>query len=196
MAFMYIPVCIMGYLVYGDSLRDSIIPSIQTVWIQQAINIMITVHCILTLTIVFNPLMQEVEELFHVPQRFGPKRAIVRTGIMVAVVFVAESVPTFGPLLDLVGGSTLTLTSVIMPCLFYIYLNAYKRKEEITGKPGNGPVGWRDVITFNQKPTLCICIIIMSKFFLKFIQFLIHFMWKIFSNWSYWRRMRDIFSHR
>uniref|UniRef100_A0A1I7T4M3 Aa_trans domain-containing protein n=1 Tax=Caenorhabditis tropicalis TaxID=1561998 RepID=A0A1I7T4M3_9PELO len=161
MAFMYIPVCIMGYLVYGDSLRDSIIPSIQTVWIQQAINILITVHCILTLTIVFNPLMQEVEDLFHVPQKFGIKRVLVRTGIMVAVVFVAESVPTFGPLLDLVGGSTLTLTSVILPCLFYIYLNAYKKKEEITGKPGTEPASWRDVLMYNEKPTLIICIIII-----------------------------------
>lgn len=161
MAFMYIPVCIMGFLVYGDSLRDSIIPSIQTVWIQQAINILITIHCILTLTIVFNPLMQEVEDLFHVPQKFGIKRVLVRTGIMIAVVFVAESVPTFGPLLDLVGGSTLTLTSVILPCLFYIYLNAYKRKEEITGKPGTGPATWRDVFQYNEKPTLIVCIIII-----------------------------------
>ncbi|CAI2354364.1 unnamed protein product [Caenorhabditis sp. 36 PRJEB53466] len=161
MAFMYIPVCIMGYIVYGDSLRDSIIPSIQTVWIQQAINILITVHCILTLTIVFNPLMQEVEDLFKVPQKFGVQRVLVRTGIMIAVVFVAESVPTFGPLLDLVGGSTLTLTSVILPCLFYLYLAAYKKKEEVTGKPGTEPATWRDVLKYNNKPTLYVCITII-----------------------------------
>lgn len=41
----------------------------QITGIQQAINILITVHCILTLTIVFNPLMQEVEEIAKVPQR-------------------------------------------------------------------------------------------------------------------------------
>uniref|UniRef100_A0A8R1DRT2 Aa_trans domain-containing protein n=1 Tax=Caenorhabditis japonica TaxID=281687 RepID=A0A8R1DRT2_CAEJA len=161
MAFMYIPVCIMGYLVYGDSLRDSVIPSIQTVWIQQVINILITIHCILTLTIVFNPLMQEVEDLFKVPQKFGIQRVLVRTGIMIAVVFVAESVPTFGPLLDLVGGSTLTLTSVILPCLFYLYLAAYKKKEEVTGMPGYEPATWRDVFAYNDKPTLIICITIM-----------------------------------
>ena len=49
---------------------------------------------------------------------------------MVAVVFVAESVPTFGPLLDLVGGSTITLTSVVLPCVFYLFLSAARTKEE------------------------------------------------------------------
>lgn len=84
MASMYIPVCIMGYVTYGDSIRDSIINSVQQLWIQQAINMFITLHCILSLyalsptpvncifwhfrTIVFNPIMQEAEEIFHVPQ--------------------------------------------------------------------------------------------------------------------------------
>lgn len=47
---------------------------------------------------------------------------------MVAVVFVAESVPTFGPMLDLVGGSALTLTSVVFPALFYLYLSTSEKK--------------------------------------------------------------------
>lgn len=66
---MYMPVGVFGYLTYGDSLRDSIINSLQTQWIQSSVNMLITVHCLLTLTIVFNPLNQEVEELFRVPQR-------------------------------------------------------------------------------------------------------------------------------
>lgn len=35
MACMYIPVCIMCYFTYGDSIRDSTINSLQIVWIQQ-----------------------------------------------------------------------------------------------------------------------------------------------------------------
>lgn len=40
------------------------------------------------------------------------------------VLFVAETVPNFGPLLGLIGGSTVSLTSLVFPCLFYIYLEA------------------------------------------------------------------------
>ena len=71
---MYIPVCLVGYLSYGDSLRDSVINSIQTKWIQQTINVTITLHLILSLTIVFNPLNQEVEEYFKIPLgMFAPR---------------------------------------------------------------------------------------------------------------------------
>ncbi|KAK5964634.1 Vacuolar amino acid transporter 4 [Trichostrongylus colubriformis] len=158
MGIMYGPVCIMGYLTYHDAIRDSIIPSIQTVWIQQAINILITVHCILTLTIVFNPLNQELEDLFRCPHHFGWQRALIRTGTMMAVAFVAESIPNFGPLLDLFGGSTLTLTSVILPCLFYLYLNARLEKEKYSGKKDDSPATLGEVFKYNPRATLFICV--------------------------------------
>lgn len=53
---------------------------------------------------------------------------LVRTGVLASVVFVGESVPTFGPVLDLVGGSTLTLTSLVFPCIFYVYLRTGEEK--------------------------------------------------------------------
>jgi len=53
---MYLPVSIFGYITYGGSLRESVIPSIQSFYIQQFVNVLITVHVILALTIIFNPL--------------------------------------------------------------------------------------------------------------------------------------------
>ncbi|KAF7639355.1 Aa_trans domain-containing protein [Meloidogyne graminicola] len=99
---MYTPVCIIGYLTYGDSLRESVINSLQHVWIQQIVNLMITLHLIFTIIIVNNPLNQKVEEVFNIPHEFGWKRVIIRTGMMALVLFVAETVPSFGPLLDLI----------------------------------------------------------------------------------------------
>lgn len=86
----YVPVCTVSYMTYGDSLRDSIINSLQVEWIQRAVNMLITIHCILTLTIVLNPLNQDVEEIFNVPQEFCSKRVIVRVSMMVAVVFMVN----------------------------------------------------------------------------------------------------------
>jgi hypothetical protein len=59
---------------------------------------------------------------------WGMQRFVCRTGMMVAVVFVAETVPNFGVLLDLVGGSTITLMALVFPVIFNIYLTAAKRK--------------------------------------------------------------------
>jgi hypothetical protein len=103
---------------------------------------MIAAHCMLTLTLVFNPLNQETEELFRVPQgkffrvnfkhiyflEFGIKRVWIRSGMMVAVIFVAESVPNFGPVLNLMGASTVTLTCIVFPCIFYLFLRVREEK--------------------------------------------------------------------
>lgn len=69
MATLYMPVSVLGYYTYGSSLGDSIINNLQVKWIQQAVNLLITAHCFLTLTTIFNPINQEAEELFHIPQR-------------------------------------------------------------------------------------------------------------------------------
>lgn len=49
---------------------------------------------------------------------------------MATIVFVAESFPKFDAVLDLIGGSTVTLTSIIFPCLFWLYLEASERKRK------------------------------------------------------------------
>uniref|UniRef100_A0A0N4YAV5 Aa_trans domain-containing protein n=1 Tax=Nippostrongylus brasiliensis TaxID=27835 RepID=A0A0N4YAV5_NIPBR len=140
--FIYGPIAVLGFFTYHDAIRDSILPSIQveiimkhtaTLWIQQTCNVLITIHCILTLIIVINPLNQDLEELFHCPQRFCWQRVAVRTGCMLTVVFIGESIPNFGPLLDLVGGSAQTLSSIILPALFYLFLVTGRIKEEKMG---------------------------------------------------------------
>lgn len=125
---MYLPVSVIGFLTYGDSLLDSIIPSLQEFSIQQSVNVLITLHVVLALTIVFNPLNQEWEELLNVPQEMGIQRILARSAMMVAVVIVAETVPNFGVLLDLVGGSTITLMALVFPIIFNLYLVAGRRK--------------------------------------------------------------------
>ncbi|GMT35692.1 hypothetical protein PFISCL1PPCAC_26989 [Pristionchus fissidentatus] len=123
-ACLYLPVSIAGALVYGSSLVDIVIVSIQDPWIQQIINLLITAHVFLALTIVFNPMNQDFEQIFNVPDEFTYKRIVVRAGVLLAVVCMALTIPNFGPLLDLVGASTITTMAIILPPLFSLYLNA------------------------------------------------------------------------
>lgn len=44
------------------------------------------------------------------------------------MIFIGESLPSFGSILDLVGGSTIALMSIVFPCLFYMYLSALDKK--------------------------------------------------------------------
>lgn len=157
---MYGAIATTGYFTYHDAIRDSILPSIQTQWIQQTCNILITIHCILTVTIVLNPLNQELEDVFHCPHHFCWQRVAVRSATMTAVVFVGESIPNFGPLLDLVGGSSMTLAAVILPCLFYVYLLAGHVQAKETGKD-HTQVTFTEVLIHTPRATLFICVFII-----------------------------------
>ncbi|KIH61849.1 hypothetical protein ANCDUO_07872 [Ancylostoma duodenale] len=63
---LYMPLSVAGYVVYGAALESSVIYSVQTSTLQLAANLMIAVHCIMTLVIVINPLNQEVEHYLKV----------------------------------------------------------------------------------------------------------------------------------
>ncbi|CAG9540294.1 unnamed protein product [Cercopithifilaria johnstoni] len=159
---LYTPVCILAYLTYGNSLHESVLNSVQNTALQQGANILITLHCILTLTIVFNPLNQEAEEIFGVPHHFCWQRVLVRTGMMLTVVFAAESLPSFGPLLGLVGSSTLTLTSLIFPCLFYLYLTVGDEIAEEKGKKKIDEIPpFTQVLIRSPRRRLIICLLII-----------------------------------
>ncbi|KAM3718847.1 Amino acid transporter AVT1C [Dirofilaria immitis] len=121
---IYLSVSLPSNAAYGNSLHDSVISSVQTGWIRQCANLLIAVHCTLTFIIVINPLNQEMENLVNAPHHFGWHRVVIRTIVILAVLFVAETIPKFGPVLNVIGGSTVGLTSALLPLLFNNYLNA------------------------------------------------------------------------
>ncbi|VDO36699.1 unnamed protein product [Haemonchus placei] len=118
----YVVISVMGYFIYGASVGDAIIPSVQLQWVQQTVNLMIALHVITTIVIVFSPLTQQVEEILRIPHHFGWQRFLVRSVLFWTVIFVALSLPNFGPLLDLIGASTMSMMTMIMPSIFYLFL--------------------------------------------------------------------------
>ena len=55
---------------------------------------------------------------------------MVRVSMMCVMVFIGESVPKFGKILSLVGGSTITLLTFVLPSFFYMRLCDQEKKEE------------------------------------------------------------------
>ena len=51
---------------------------------------------------------------------FCLRRCLLRTGIMCFILGVGELIPKFGPILSLIGGSTVTALTFVFPCLFYL----------------------------------------------------------------------------
>ncbi|UMM27589.1 hypothetical protein L5515_010823 [Caenorhabditis briggsae] len=155
----YLPVSMSGYFVYGSSLTDSIIPSIQNINIQTTVNLLISLHVSLALTITFNPLNQEFEEVLNMSHDFGWQRIVSRALVMISVVFVAESVPNFGVLLDLVGGSTITLMALVLPILFNLSLTTIRKKRENKEEEEN--ISFKEIFQNSDKIKLLANILIL-----------------------------------
>ncbi|XP_038066252.1 amino acid transporter AVT1J-like isoform X2 [Patiria miniata] len=118
----YLPVSVGGYVVYGDQLEPNILDTLTGGTITTIVIVMIMLHLTMGVIIVINPFCQEIEELLKIPLRFGWKRIVLRTVVMAAVVFLAETIPKFSVILNLIGGTTVTLLTFVFPSLFYVLL--------------------------------------------------------------------------
>uniref|UniRef100_A0A8R1ECZ3 Aa_trans domain-containing protein n=1 Tax=Caenorhabditis japonica TaxID=281687 RepID=A0A8R1ECZ3_CAEJA len=128
--------------------------------IQTTVNLLITLHVALALTIIFNPLNQEFEECLNLSHDFGWQRIISRAFVMISVVFVAESVPNFGVLLDLVGGSTVTLMALVLPIVFNLSLTTIKKKRE--NKENEETITVKEIFQNSDKVKLLLNILILA----------------------------------
>ncbi|XP_067675356.1 uncharacterized protein [Haliotis asinina] len=119
---MYIPVSVAGYYVYGRDTQANILQTVSPGPMLVTVQILVTLHLFCGFIIIINPFSQEVEEIFKIPHHFGWKRCLLRTAIVALVLFGAETVPKFGAILALVGGSTISILAFICPPLFYLKL--------------------------------------------------------------------------
>ncbi|XP_052090183.1 uncharacterized protein LOC127726769 [Mytilus californianus] len=135
---MYLPTTTSGYFVYGQNLNPNIVKNMTSGPITYIIDILMTLHLIFGYIILINPVCQELEAKVGVPKAFTWKRCIARSAIVMVVLFVAESVPHFGAILSLIGGSTTTLLSYILPCVFYLKLAKGSNNQIQTRHKTNG----------------------------------------------------------
>lgn len=119
---LYLPVTFGGYFVYGESTHPNIILSLRSSTLVVLANVFMVVHLILAFLIVINPVAQEIENIFDIPHEFCLLRCVVRTGMVLLMVVVGETIPQFSKILALVGGSTITLLTFVLPNFFYMRL--------------------------------------------------------------------------
>ncbi|XP_022095218.1 amino acid transporter AVT1I-like [Acanthaster planci] len=84
--------------------------------------LLILVHQTGVVLFVNNPLFQYLEEVLDIPKEFTWKRVILRSSIIIAQVFIQETVPHFTLLASISGGLLNPLLSLLIPCLCYLRL--------------------------------------------------------------------------
>eukprot|EP00761_Pharyngomonas_kirbyi_P000876 gb/GECH01000877.1/.p1 GENE.gb/GECH01000877.1/~~gb/GECH01000877.1/.p1 ORF type:complete len:451 (+),score=48.54 gb/GECH01000877.1/:1-1353(+) len=128
-AGLYIPVAIVGYWVYGDSVKSPILQSLPQDWVNTIANVLITLHIAFAYPIIANPIFAYIENAINMPRRehHTPNRALIlRLSLRSIVVFItmiiAITVPFFGEFLSFIGAFSVTAVVFILPVVFTLRL--------------------------------------------------------------------------
>lgn len=118
MLTMYLIVSVTVYQILGNDAPDNIIDAISGT-AASIVQGLLAAHFFFGLIITVNPSMQGIEDLCGIPHAFGWRRVLCRSLVCCGIILTGLLVPSFSHLLDLLGGSTVSLMSFIFPPLFY-----------------------------------------------------------------------------
>lgn len=60
---------------------------------------------------------------------FSKKHIVLRAGVFSIIALTAISIPDFEPIMSLIGGSTIALTTLVFPPLFYLIISANEKED-------------------------------------------------------------------
>ncbi|XP_053644795.1 uncharacterized protein [Cherax quadricarinatus] len=119
---LYLPVALSGYIMYGDQVKSNILLTVDS---SAAVTVAIAlqiVNLVCTFIISCNPVSQSIEQLFHIPHNFNWRRCVVRSVTVLLQMLICLAIPDFGLILNLIGGSLITLCTFVLPPLMYMRL--------------------------------------------------------------------------
>ncbi|XP_050935852.1 lysine histidine transporter 1-like [Cucumis melo] len=130
-ALCYFPVAFVGYLVFGDSVQDNILISLnRPVWLIIAANLFVVIHAIGSYQIFAMPVFDMLESFLVKQMKFQPSRClrfVTRTTYVALTMFIAMTFPFFGGLLSFFGGFAFAPTTYYLPCIMWLAIKKPKR---------------------------------------------------------------------
>ncbi|XP_043704032.1 lysine histidine transporter 2-like isoform X1 [Telopea speciosissima] len=125
-AICYFPVAIIGYWIFGNSVEDNILISLEKPkWLIAMANMFVVVHVIGSYQIYAMPVFDMIETFLVKKMHFTPcfrLRFIARTTYVALTMFLAMTFPFFGGLLGFFGGFVLAPTTYFLPCIMWLVI--------------------------------------------------------------------------
>ncbi|XP_022751863.1 lysine histidine transporter 1-like [Durio zibethinus] len=130
-AMCYFPVALIGYWMFGNSIQDNILISLEKpAWLIAMANIFVVVHVIGSYQVYAMPVFDMIETVLVKKLHFRPTRTlrfIARNIYVVFTMFVGITFPFFSGLLGFFGGFAFSPTTYFLPCI--IWLAIYKPRK-------------------------------------------------------------------
>nr|GME06961.1 lysine histidine transporter 1-like [Ipomoea batatas] len=130
-ALCYFPVAFIGYWMFGNSVEDNILISLEKpVWLIAMANMFVVIHVIGSYQIYAMPVFDMIETMLVKKLRFRPTwylRFITRNIYVALTMFIAITFPFFDGLLGFFGGFAFAPTTYFLPCIMWLAI--YKPKK-------------------------------------------------------------------
>ncbi|KAK9052704.1 hypothetical protein SSX86_029334 [Deinandra increscens subsp. villosa] len=130
-ALCYFPVAIIGYYIFGNTVDDNILITLNHPnWLIAMANLFVVIHVIGGYQIFSMPVYDMLETFMVKSMKFKPSsilRFTVRTSYVAITTFIGVTFPFFGGLLGFIGGFALAPTSYYLPCVIWLILKKPSR---------------------------------------------------------------------
>ena len=97
--------------------------------IKLVVEILLLIHLISAYPMFLNPPNQFIENILGIEPTFNWKRVVFRSSVMLVLTFMAESLPSFSAILQLISSVFVTCLTFVFPPLFYMRLVDREAKE-------------------------------------------------------------------
>lgn len=130
-ALCYFPVALVGYYVFGNTVDDNILITLEKpAWLVAAANLFVVVHVVGSYQVYAMPVFDMIETVLVKKLDFTPcfrLRFITRTAYVALTMIIAIAVPFFGGLLGFFGGFAFAPTTYFLPCIMWLAIYKPKR---------------------------------------------------------------------
>lgn len=129
-AFCYFPVAFIGYYMFGNSVDDNILITLQRpAGLIAVANFFVVVHVVGGYQVFAMPVFDMLETVLVKKMKFSPclaLRLVVRTTYVALTMLIAICIPFFGALLGFLGGFAFAPTTYFLPCIMWLKLKKPK----------------------------------------------------------------------
>ncbi|KAL6505483.1 Lysine histidine transporter 1 [Orobanche hederae] len=130
-AICYLPVAFIGYYIFGNSVDDNILLSLEKPpGLIAAANMFVLVHVIGSYQVYAMPVFDMLETFLVKKMEFQPTKMLrftTRTLFVAFTMLVGMTFPFFGGLLGFFGGFALAPTTYFLPCIIWLIVRKPRR---------------------------------------------------------------------
>ncbi|XP_020571952.1 lysine histidine transporter 2-like [Phalaenopsis equestris] len=130
-AICYFPVALVGYYIFGNSVDDNILITLEKPrWLIAAANMFVVIHVVGSYQIFAMPVFDMIETVLVKKLHFPPGltlRLIARSVYVALTMIIAICVPFFGGLLGFFGGFAFAPTTYFLPCIMWLAIKRPKK---------------------------------------------------------------------